>query len=97
MASAATIQVAFRSKEAQRSIEKLDKRLEKLDSSVTGLAKTFENITKSIEKAVKPLEDFVKMISVIEMDKLNRENKELSDTLTTVSYTHLTLPTICSV
>ena len=56
MASAATIQVAFRSKEAQRSIEKLDKRLEKLDSSVTGLAKTFENIT-------------------------------------TVSYTHLTLPT----
>ena len=46
MASAATIQVAFRSKEAQRSIEKLDKRLEKLDSSVTGLAKTFENITQ---------------------------------------------------
>ena len=84
MASAATIQVAFRSKEAQRSIEKLDKRLEKLDSSVTGLAKTFENITKSIEKAVKPLEDFVKMISVIEMDKLNRENKELSDTLTKI-------------
>ena len=57
MASAATIQVAFESKEAQKSIDQLDSRLEKIDKSVERLEQTFINIGKSIEKALKPLEN----------------------------------------